>query len=36
MGASLSFSLSQIKVNSEYASVGDHSGLFAVNGGYDI
>ena len=36
MTGSAGFSLSQSKVNSEYASVGDQSGLFAGNGGYDI
>ncbi|WP_191922936.1 hemagglutinin repeat-containing protein [Pantoea agglomerans] len=36
MTGSAGLSLSQSKVNSEYASVGDQSGLFAGNGGYDI
>ncbi|KAA6043346.1 filamentous hemagglutinin N-terminal domain-containing protein [Pantoea sp. Bo_7] len=36
MNGSFGLSLSQTKVNSEYASVGDQSGLFAGNGGYDI
>ncbi|OIX90648.1 hemagglutinin repeat-containing protein [Pantoea sp. Ae16] len=36
MTGSFGLSLSQTKVNSEYASVGDQSGLFAGNGGYDI
>ncbi|WP_293794181.1 hemagglutinin repeat-containing protein [uncultured Pantoea sp.] len=36
MTGSIGLSLSKSKVNSEYASVGDQSGLFAGNGGYDI
>ncbi|MGC0858014.1 VENN motif pre-toxin domain-containing protein [Pantoea agglomerans] len=36
MTGSAGLSLSQSKVNSEYASIGDQSGLFAGNGGYDI
>lgn len=36
MNGSLGLSLSQSRVNSDYASVGDQSGLFAGNGGYDI
>lgn len=36
MTGSAGLSLSQSKVNSEYASVGDQSGLFAGNGGYDV
>ena len=36
MTGSFGLSLSQTRVNSEYASVGDQSGLFAGNGGYDI
>ena len=36
MTGSAGLSLSQSKVNSEYASVGDQSGLFAGSGGYDI
>lgn len=36
MTGSASLSMSQAKINSEYASVGDQSGLFAGNKGYDI
>ncbi|MBP2168267.1 filamentous hemagglutinin [Erwinia toletana] len=36
MTGSASLNVSQSKVNSEYASVGDQSGLFAGDGGYDI
>ncbi|WP_336769044.1 hemagglutinin repeat-containing protein [Pantoea endophytica] len=36
MTGSFGLSLSKSKVNSEYASVGDQSGLFAGDGGYDI
>ncbi|MGK3131397.1 hemagglutinin repeat-containing protein [Pantoea sp. C8B4] len=36
MTGSIGLSLSQSKVNSEYASVGDQSGLFAGDGGYDV
>ncbi|TPG55388.1 hemagglutinin repeat-containing protein [Ewingella americana] len=36
MTGSASLSMSQAKTNSEYASVGDQSGLFAGNKGYDI
>lgn len=36
MTGSLGLSLSKSKVNSEYASVGDQSGLFAGDGGYNI
>ncbi|WP_338047349.1 hemagglutinin repeat-containing protein, partial [Pantoea septica] len=35
-GGSAGLSLSKSKINSEYASVGDQSGLFAGDGGYDI
>ena len=35
-GGSIGLSLSSSKVNSEYASVGDQSGLFAGDGGYDV
>ncbi|MDW8846756.1 hemagglutinin repeat-containing protein [Erwinia sp. MMLR14_017] len=36
MNGSAGLSVSTSKVNSEYASVGDQSGLFAGDGGYDI
>ena len=36
MTGSAGLSLSKSKINSEYASVGDQSGLFAGDGGYDI
>ncbi|MFS2224863.1 polymorphic toxin type 25 domain-containing protein [Pantoea sp. B65] len=36
MTGSFGLSLSKSKVKSEYASVGDQSGLFAGDGGYDI
>ena len=36
MNGSAGLSVSKSKVNSEYASVGDQSGLFAGEGGYDI
>ncbi|MGJ0191331.1 hemagglutinin repeat-containing protein, partial [Pantoea sp. RRHST58] len=35
-GGSAGLSLSKSRINSEYASVGDQSGLFAGDGGYDI
>ena len=36
MNGSFGLNLSKSRVNSEYASVGDQSGLFAGDGGYDI